>query len=99
MTYEVIYKSYLYLYLYPSPLPLGLNESAGKRGLHMMNLNNHHPPLLPYRSLSARTESSPLLPPSASSLRCLVDSNRRAAYNQLDVVGHHLLDPNPVERP
>lgn len=65
----------------------------------MMHLNNHHPPLLPYRSLSARTGSSPLLPPSASSLRRLVDNNRRAACNQLDVVGRHLLDPNPVEQP
>jgi hypothetical protein len=64
----------------------------------MMHLNNHLPPLLPYRSLSARTGSLPLLPPSASSLRRLVDSNRRAACNQLDVVGRHLLDPNPVEQ-
>jgi hypothetical protein len=63
-----------------------------------MHLNNRHPPLLPYRSLSARTVSSPLLPPSASLQRCLVDNNRRAACNQLDVVGRHLLDPNPIEQ-
>ena len=64
----------------------------------MVYLNNRHPHLLPYRNLSAHTVSSPLLPPSASSLRRLVDNNRRAACNQLDVVGRHLLDPNPVKQ-
>lgn len=62
----------------------------------MIRLNNHLLPHLPYRSLSARTVSSPLLPPSASSLRRLVDNNHPAGRNQLGVVRRHLLGPNPV---
>ncbi len=61
-----------------------------------MHLNNHLPPLLPCRSLSAHTKSLPLPPPSVSSLPHPVDSNRRAACIRLGVVGHRLLDPNPV---
>ena len=63
-----------------------------------MHLNNHPPPLLPCRSLSARTKSLPWLPPSASSLLYPADSNRRAAYNRLGVVEHRLLDLNPAKR-
>ena len=73
---------------------MNLPESGGSIVMH---LNNHLPPLLPCRSLSARTGSSPLPPPSASSLRHLVDSNYQAACNRLDVVGRHLLDPDPVK--
>ena len=75
---------------------MGLNESAGKREPIMMHLNIHLPPPLPCRTLFAHTGSSPSLPPSASSLPCLVDSNHRVACNQPDAVERHLLDPDPV---
>lgn len=62
----------------------------------MDHLNNHLPPPLPCRSLFARIGFSPLLPPFASSLQCLVDSNHQVVCNQPDVVERHLLDPDPV---
>jgi hypothetical protein len=72
---------------------MNLPESGNVKGMH---LNNHLPPLLPCRSLSAHTRSLPWLPPSLSSPLYPVDSNRRAACNRLGVVGHRLLDPNPA---